>query len=324
MERKSTILITGALGHIGSRLIRELPSERYERVILLDNLCTQRYASLFDLPGDIEYRFFEDDIRTADFSKYLEGVNVVIHLAALTDAANSEGRAKEVTEVNFEGLKRVADACLDAGVPLFFPSTTSVYGSQASRVDETCAELKPQSPYAESKLSAEQYLQSLKPKGLRYIICRLGTIFGPSVGMRFHTAVNKFIWQAVNGIPLTVWKTAWQQKRPYLDLGDCVRAINFVLERDLFDGEIYNVLTANHTVEEIVIAIKEFIPNLQVSYVDSPIMNQLSYEVDDAKFRRIGFTPQGNLQEGIRTSILELKSIAAHVDNKKLSGGIRR
>ena len=305
------IVITGALGHIGSRLIRSLSQEQIEKVIIFDNLTTQRYASLFDLPKNLQFKFLEDDIRTADFKKLFasENIDAVIHLAALTDAANSHERAKEVMDVNFEGLKRVANACGEAGVKLFFPSTTSVYGSQASVVDETFAELKPQSPYAESKLAAEQYLLEQKSNGLQFIICRFGTIFGYSVGMRFHTVVNKFLWQAVNGLPLTVWKTAWQQKRPYLDLNDCMRAVNFILERDLFDGEIYNMLTKNFAVKDIVETIKEFIPNLKIEYVDSPIMNQLSYDVNDNKFRKLGFLPQGILGKSIAETIDKLEGV---------------
>ena len=176
-------------------------------------------------------------------------------------------------------------------------------------MDETCKELKPQSPYADSKLQAEECLRGLKSRGLRFVICRFGTIFGFSIGMRFHTAVNKFTWQAVNGVPLTVWKTAWKQKRPYLDLADCVNAINFILENDIFDGETYNVLTSNFTVEDIVITIKKFVPGLSVSYVDSAIMNQLSYEASDAKFRARGFTPIGDLQKGIEETVSRLSSI---------------
>ncbi len=308
-KRNKTILVTGGLGHIGSRLIRELDATLVGRVIILDNLLTQRYASLFDLPRHCE--FVQDDIRTADMEKYLKDVHAVIHLAAITDAESSKGREAEVEAVNLDGLKRVADACAKAGVRLLFPSTTSVYGSQAERVDETCTELKPQSPYADSKLAAERYLQTLHATrfAFRFVTCRLGTIFGWSVGMRFHTAVNKFIWQAVNGLPITVWKTAWRQRRPYLDLDDCVHAINVILKHDLFDGEIYNVLTKNFTVQDIVGTIKQFIPKLKVAYVDSPIMNQLSYDVDDSKFRALGFTPKGDLKKGIRQTIEHLKGI---------------
>ncbi len=237
-------------------------------------------------------------MRSVDFDSVLENIDVVIHLAALTNAEGTFDKVKEVEEVNFQGLKRVADACLQKNIKLLLPSTTSVYGTSDKHVDEQ-GELKPQSPYADSKLAAEQYLEGLKKQGLRFVICRLGTIFGFAPGIRFHTAVNKFSWQALTGQPLSVWKTAWQQKRPYLYLGDCVDAVNLILSKDLFDGEIYNILSANFTVEEIVAAIKAYVPKLSVNFVDSKIMNQLSYEVSDKKFRSLGFIPNGRLNDGV-------------------------
>lgn len=306
---RKKILITGALGHIGSQLIRDLDNSAVEEIIMMDNLESQRYSSLFHLPEHVRYRFIEDDIRTAPLSIYLKGVDVVIHLAALTNAEGSFDHVQEVESVNFHGLQRIAEACLEQEVKLFFPSSTSVYGSQMANVDELSEDLHPQSPYAETKLASEKYLHTLSAQGLHYCICRFGTIFGPSVGMRFHTAVNKFIWQAVNKQPITVWKTAWDQKRPYLDLGDCIAAINFIIKNNLFQGEVYNVLTSNFTVRHIVESIKEFIPQLEVVYVDSPIMNQLSYEVDNQKLRQMGCVPTGDLSKGIGNTINQLKGI---------------
>ncbi|KKR91464.1 MAG: NAD-dependent epimerase/dehydratase [Candidatus Woesebacteria bacterium GW2011_GWA1_41_13b] len=307
--RNKKILITGALGHIGSYLIRNFDADSAKEIVLFDNLESQRYPSLFNLPKKFKYRFIQEDILTANLVDHFRGVDVVIHLAAVTDAEGSKKIPEKVEQVNLEGTKRVADACLKTGAKLIFPSTTSVYGSQESRVDENCQELKPQSPYAEAKLKAENYLQSLKDDGLKFVICRFGTIFGHSVGMRFHTAVNRFTWQAVNDQPLTVWKTAWEQKRPYLEISDCARAVNFIIKNDLFDGQIYNVLTENMTVKEVVGAIRKFVPILNVSYVDSPIMNQLSYEVDDSKIRRVGFTPQGELRKGLESEVASFKGI---------------
>lgn len=301
MADGKNILVTGGLGHIGSALIRQLPEG--SNITLLDNLESQRYCSLFDLPAGRNYRFVEADVRTVDLDSLLADTSVVVHLAAITNAEASVGRQAEVESVNLDGLKHVADACLKHRVKLLFPSTTSVYGSQADRVDETCTELKPQSPYAESKLAAERYLQTLGEAGLDFVTYRFGTIFGPSPGMRFHTAVNKFIWQAVLGLPLTVWRTAWQQQRPYLDLRDCIAAIRFAIDRDGFDRQTYNVVTNNYTVEQIVATIKQFIPSLTVEFVDSPIMNQLSYEVDTTKLAAKGFQVQGDVAQGIEASI---------------------
>ena len=127
--------------------------------------------------------------------------------------------------------------------------------------------------------------------------------------MRFHTAVNKFIWQASMGIPLTVWSSALDQNRPYLDLEDAVRALHFIIDHDLFSGEIYNVLTMNATVRQIVAAIAEFVPDLQVSYVDSRIMNQLSYTVSCQKFCNLGFEFTGDLRRRVAESVALLKGI---------------
>ncbi|MDO8183828.1 MAG: NAD(P)-dependent oxidoreductase [bacterium] len=306
------VLVTGALGHIGARLVRELHRANVTEVIMVDNLDSRRFSSLYELPeGLVKYRFIEEDIRMADFKPLLVGVDAVIHLAAITNAEASKEIPILVREVNLDGAKRVAEACLEAGVPFFFPSTTSVYGSQGSLVDEDCVDLLPQSPYAESKLAMEKHLQVLGQQGLRFVICRFGTIFGHSIGKRYDTAVNKFTWQAVNGKPLTVWRTALKQKRPYLYLGDCVNAVNFIIEQDLFDGEVYNILTDNFTVEEIVNTIKTFIPTVEITLVDSAIMNQLSYEVDHAKIKNKGFKPTGQLADGIKESIDHLRKIIA-------------
>jgi nucleoside-diphosphate-sugar epimerase len=126
--------------------------------------------------------------------------------------------------------------------------------------------------------------------------------------MRFHTAVNKFCWQAVMGQPLSVWRTAYEQKRPYLDLSDAVQALAFIVERNVFDGRVYNVLTLNATVREIVEAVRKFVPDVEVSFVDSPIMNQLSYEVSAQRFLDKGFSFSGNLGQGIGDTIAMLKA----------------
>jgi UDP-glucose 4-epimerase len=307
---KVKILITGALGHIGSKLIHSFKPGEYKEVRLIDNMLTQRYASLFNLPKEVNYKFYEEDILKTDFSVLLEGVDFVIHLAAITDAAGSFNRREEVEQVNYEGTKRVAEACIKTDTRLLFPSTTSVYGSQSKQVDETCPmeELQPQSPYAEYKLKSEQMLNEMSDKqGLKFVTCRFGTIFGISIGMRFHTAVNKFCWQAVMREPLTVWKTAIDQKRPYLGVNDAVRSINFIIEQELFNGEIYNIVSSNNTVKGIIDAIRESIPHLEIEFVDSEIMNQLSYEVLADKIYAVGFASKSLIKDGIKDTINLLK-----------------
>ena len=310
------LVITGPLGHIGSRLIHSLTPNEVSEVILIDNLSTQRYCSLFNLPQGISWEFIEADVTSRKFEleNVFAGAGAVIHLAAVTNAAESFEIANEVERVNFFGTQRVARAAAHVGSPLIFISTTSVYGVSEGVVDEACApgQLQPQSPYAKSKLQAEQFITELgESLNLRFFIGRFGTIYGASIGMRFHTAVNKFVWQACMGQPLTVWQTALNQKRPYLDLHDAVRALKFIVAHDLFDKRTYNVLTNNLTVREIVDTIREFVAEVKVELVETRIMNQLSYTVDCSRFRSRGFEFEGDLRSGVGESIAQLKAFVS-------------
>ena len=301
------IIVTGAIGHIGSYIIRDLglffPDSK---IVMIDNMMTQRFPSLFNLSHQVNYQFIEGDVSQINLEPIFNGADVAIHLAAITDAAGSVDRAEEVEANNFQSTLKVSKACLKANVSLIALSSTSVYGSQKDQVDENCteAELKPQSPYAETKLREEELIRNLSiNRGLKAIHCRFGTIFGASPGMRFHTAVNKFCWQAVMNQPITVWSTAFDQKRPYLDLYDASRAIEFIIKNKIFDGQIYNILTTNATVREVVDTIKEFVPRLEIEFVDNRIMNQLSYEVLSERFESQGFVFSGNMRRGIKETI---------------------
>jgi len=300
------LVITGALGHIGSRLIHSLPVDTFSEVVLLDSLATQRYCSLFGLPKGVPFRFVEGDVRTADLESVIAGATAVIHLAAITNAAVSDSDEERMEAVNFEGAARVARACASQGCRLFLPSTTSVYAVADGTIDDDCPAdaVRPQSPYAASKLRAEQLLAELGAShGLRYCVARFATVYDTSVGMRFHTAVNKFCWQASLRQPLSVWRTALDQLRPYLDLDDAVQAIAFVIAHDLFDNRAYNVVSQNATVREVVDLIREVLPDVQVELVEAAAMNQLSYAVTMPRLNHAGFTCRGDLRSGIRRTL---------------------
>ena len=79
------VLVTGACGHIGSKLIRSLP-ESYE-LLIVDNMLTQRYPSLFYINRKV--KFLEQDISDLTLDQ-LEGIDVVIHLAAITNLPKSK------------------------------------------------------------------------------------------------------------------------------------------------------------------------------------------------------------------------------------------
>jgi UDP-glucose 4-epimerase len=301
------IVVTGAIGHIGSYLIRDLALQFPDaEIVMIDNLMTQRFPSLFNLPTLGRYRFIEGDVTRIDLQSILKDAHVMIHLAAITDAVGSFDNPDLLEANNYQSTLKVAEACAQMGTRLIALSSTSVYGTQNKMVSEDCApeELKPQSPYAITKLKEERLIAKLcKDHGLKAITCRFGTIFGASPGMRFHTAVNKFCWQAVMDNPITVWRTAYDQKRPYLDISDASRAISYIIREDLFNGGIYNILSQNATVRQVVNAILEFVPSVQITFVDSKIMNQLSYEVSRQRFESEGFIFTGELRRGIGETI---------------------
>lgn len=309
------LLITGALGHIGSYFIQKIKPGEYTEILLIDNFLTQRYCSLFNLPERVPFRFLEADICTADLERLFRGVDVVLHLAAITDAARSFEFKDAIEKINFDGTEKVARACAKTGSKLIFLSTTSVYGTQETVVDEFCPadQLKPQSPYADSKIRSERQLSQLaETESLRFVCCRFGTIYGVSQGMRFHTAVNKFAWQACIGQPLSVWRTALHQRRPYLDLQDAASALRFIMKRDLFDRQTYNVLTENLTVNDLLEELRKLVPDLNVEFVDSQIMNQLSYTVKNDRFHALGFEFTGSYRRSLGEMVRLIRN-ARHI-----------
>ena len=310
------IIVTGALGHIGSALIRELPKIISGiEFVLIDNMLTQRYPSIFNLPETAKYVFLDQDIlkiKSKNLDNLFKNTDFVLHFAAITDAASSFDNKDQVEYNNFETTKLMANYCVKYNVKMLFPSSTSIYGTQNTTVDEYCNndELQPQSPYAHSKLKEENLLKELaKNSNLKAAVCRFGTIYGSSPGMRFHTAVNKFCWQAILKQDITVWETAYKQKRPYLYLQDAIKACAFFINNNIFDGEVYNVVTNNHTVEDVVETIKVLVPDLSVTFVQNKIMNQLSYEVLNTKLEKLNFEFSGNLKQGITETIDLLKNM---------------
>ena len=134
------LIVAGALGHIGSAVIRHIPSKLdITEVVMIDNMMTQRYCSLFNLPADGNYRFIEADILKADLKSVFHGADVIIQLAAITDAAGSFENKERVEHNNYNTTVKVAEACSEAGCRMIHLSSTSVYGTQKEMVDEDCS-----------------------------------------------------------------------------------------------------------------------------------------------------------------------------------------
>ena len=294
------ILITGGLGHIGSYLINNLPAA-YD-VTAVDNMLTNKYNSLFELTRNIN--FINCDFIDIPID-VLESTDIILHLAAITDAANPNNH-DEIETINVGLTKLFIDKCAKhSNAKFIFPSSTSVYGVSSKYVTEDDDKfINPQSRYAESKIKIENYL---KKSDVNYTILRLGTIFGVSWGMRFHTAVNKFCYQAALGLPLTVWKQNYDQYRPYLGLSDCrdgiLQTINNKSER-----QVFNLISNNYKLDHIVELINS-VKKVNLNMVDTPLLNQHSYKVDTSKIKRLGYHPRSNIYSEIKKTITLFDSV---------------
>ena len=227
----------------------------------------------------------------------------------MTNAAKSFDVEKEMYKNNINCLKTVINYCKKNKVKLIHISSTSVYGKQTNLVDENCEKkyLKPQSPYAKIKLIEEKMLK--KEKNLQYTTFRFGTISGISRGIRFHTAVNKFCLNAAINEPIPVYSTVLNQYRPYLSVKDAFKTFKFCIENNFFKKDIYNALSGNFTVNQILQKIKKHKKNIKVKFVNSEIMNQLSYHVDNKKLSNSGLKLFNTIDEDIKETLNLLSNI---------------
>ena len=166
----------------------------------------------------------------------------------------------------------------------------------------------PQSPYAKIKLIEEKKLFKLKNK-LTYNTFRFGTIAGVSKGIRFHTAVNSFCLNAAMNEKIKVYKNAMDQYRPYLSVRDSFKVFKFCIEKNFFKNDIFNALSGNFTVRQILNKIKKYKKKISVKYVDTPLLNQLSYHVDQSKIKKFGLRLNADIAKDIKDTLYLFKNI---------------
>ena len=299
------IIITGACGHIGSYVAENVHKiKKIKNTILIDNMESNRYCSIFNLKKKSNFKFHIKDLNDIKSLNEFKKVDYLIHCASMTNAEKSFGNEKEMYKNNINCLKTTIKYCKKNSVKLIHLSSTSVYGKQAEIVDEDCEKkyLKPQSPYAKIKLIEENMLKK-ESKNLRYVTFRLGTIAGVSKGIRFHTAVNKFCFNAALSQKIEIYKTALHQYRPYLSVRDAFKVFKFCIDKDFFKNDIFNAISGNFTVNQILSKIKKRNKFIKIKLVNSQIMNQLSYHVDDKKIRSYGLKLNANLQKDIDNTL---------------------
>lgn len=191
------MLVTGGAGFIGSNLCEDLLANGNE-VVCLDNLSTGNYQNVDTFCKHKDFKLFEGDVRVpSDCRKAVDGVDYVLHQAALGSVPRSINNPIETNQVNVDGFLNMLIAARDANVKRFvYATSSSVYGSE-QRLPKVEAKIgKPLSPYAVTKLVNEHYagvfadLFGMETVGLRYF-----NVFGPNQDPNgaYAAAIPKFI-----------------------------------------------------------------------------------------------------------------------------------
>ncbi len=177
---KTTILITGGAGFIGANLCEYFLSKEY-KVICLDNFATGHRYNIEAFLGNKNFKLIEGDIRNLEQCKEAtQGVDYVLHQAALGSVPRSINDPITTNEVNVSGFLNMLVASRDAGVKRFiYAASSSTYGDSESlpKVEDKIG--KPLSPYAITKYVNELYAQIFSNSfGLETIGLRYFNVFG--------------------------------------------------------------------------------------------------------------------------------------------------
>jgi UDP-glucose 4-epimerase len=312
VDEDNIILITGGCGYLGSQLLRLLGQDAQLSGVtlrILDNMQQGGYQALMNLPEAGHYQFMEGDILDpAALQVALDGVKAVIHLAAIVRTPLSFENSAWIQQVNHWGTAHLVERCLEAGVARFIlASSTAVYGPGGPFLeDDPCM---PQGAYAQSKLRAEQSVMSAAERGLQPSVLRFGTIFGWAPSMRFDAVANRFAYSAGTRHMLTVFGKG-DQMRPFIHVQDACEAVRFVLHNPgRTQGNIFNAVTANLSVLDLVNLFQNLITDLAVRYTEQDILTHFSFHVENSKLLNLGWRPQVSPQEGLGEVVARFRGL---------------
>jgi UDP-N-acetylglucosamine/UDP-N-acetylgalactosamine 4-epimerase len=235
-------LITGGAGFIGSNLVAELVG-RGERVRVLDNFATGQRPNLAALADKIEV--IEGDIRSYHIVREaVDGVDFVLHQAALPSVPRSVRDPITTNEVNVLGTLNMLQAARDAGVKrLVYASSSSVYGDNPELPKREIMCPRPLSPYAISKLAGEQYCQTFwRLYGFETVCLRYFNVFGPRQDptSQYAAVIPRFITALLNQTPLTIYGDG-QQSRDFTFIANVVHANLLACTAPTVAGGVFNI-----------------------------------------------------------------------------------
>ncbi|MEW5993851.1 MAG: NAD(P)-dependent oxidoreductase [Candidatus Zixiibacteriota bacterium] len=310
----STVLVTGGAGYVGSALVGLLLVQGYS-VRTIDNLSFGGDALLAYLAHPAS-EFQKGDICCSqDVETALNGVDAVVHLAAVVGEKACDRNPERAIEVNRTASEMLCEKALARGVKRFvFASTCSSYGKAEagdSIMDEE-SPLNPLSLYAELKVAFERLLLGLKEDGFAPTCLRFATAYGLSGRPRFDLTINEFTRDLLLGRRLEIYgRQFW---RPYCHVVDLARACVTVLqaEESVVANCAFNVgdTQENFRKGKLVELILAHIPQAEglVSYV-SREEDPRDYRVNCDRIKReLGFLVTKRVPDGIREIIFSIES----------------
>lgn len=242
------VLITGGAGFIGSHSAVTL-LEAGHQVRILDNFLTGRSENLFDIEDDVD--LVRGDIRDETLlTRTMEGIEAVLHLAAVVSVPVSIERTSFAHAVNATGTLSVMEAARHAGIGRFvYASSAAVYGMLEVPPASEEAALQPASPYGSQKRYNEETgrlaheLHGMETIGLRYF-----NVFGPrqDPASPYSGVLSIFADRLIQERPVTIYGDG-QQTRDFVFVEDVARANFAALTADQGFGEAFNVGTGKAT-----------------------------------------------------------------------------
>jgi nucleoside-diphosphate-sugar epimerase len=282
------ILLTGSHGYLGSVTGRVLADGGHE-VVGLDALLYEGC----DLPGaggNGVRPALVRDVRDVTATE-LEGLEAVVHLAALSNDPIGELSPALTRAINFEASVSLARAAREAGASRFvFASSCSMYG--ASDTDELVDEeapLRPLTAYAESKVLAEEALAGLADDDFSPVFMRNATAYGVSPRLRLDIVLNNLVaWALTTGrVKIMSDGTPW---RPLVHVEDIALATAALLEapREAVHAEAFNVggSDENYQVRELAGIARDVVGDAEIEFAGSGDPDPRSYRVSFAKLAR--------------------------------------
>jgi len=302
------VLITGGAGFIGTHLAERLC--RTHRVVLFDNY---RRDSLTGLPlaAHPNVQVFRGDVlNQEEVQVAAQGVDTVLHLAAIAGVSSYYALPLQTLRVNVLGTVNVLEAAVAAGTRRFvYFSTSEVFGPRAENVaeDDPCNIGPPAEKrwvYAVSKLAGENFvLRYGEEYGLQTTCVRPFNVYGPR--QTGEGAVSNFCRAAVRGEPLRIYGDG-RAVRAWCFISDLVDAVELVLAQSESAGQVFNI--GNPREVETTRGLAERVARLMpgVTLVTQPVERaEVGVRIPciDKARKVLGYEPKVNLDEGLRLTL---------------------